>query len=70
MLKVPEKIFIDSPKGFEKFKADVIIKFERNNITCPVEFPCIAVCTIINENDGYCHWVSLNIKYVYKSDFL
>lgn len=29
MLKVPEKIFIDNPKGFEKFKADVIAKFEK-----------------------------------------
>lgn len=70
MIKVPEKIFIGSPKGFEKFKADVMAKFERNdNIIDPTEFPCIAVCTVINENDGYFHWTSLNIKYVYKSDF-
>jgi len=68
MMKVPEKIFIDSLKGFEKFRADVN-KVESGILSIPTEFPCIAVCTIIHENDGKYHWDHLNIKYVYKSDF-
>lgn len=66
--QIPEKIFIGSQQGFEKFKHDVNLKIE-NNLSLPKDFPCIAVCTIINENDGYCSWNHLDIKYVYLSDF-